>query len=453
MLDGPIGAARFNNEFGRPNLAGYFRTFEQLLSAGERWRGYHKPIMIAGGLGNVRAGQRREGAFPARREAHRARRPRDADRSRRRRRVVAWQRRERGGARLRVGAARQRRDAAPRAGSHRRVLRRSATRTRSLSIHDVGAGGLSNAVPEIVDHSGCGARHRSARDSERRARHEPDGDLVQRSAGALRARDRRARRSSVSPRCATRERCPFAVIGELTGEARLVVRDATARQCAGRHADGRAVRQAAEDDARRVGASTFAAPTSQREHVEPQRGDRSRACVPGGRRQDVPDHIGDRTVGGMSVRDQLVGPWQVPVSDVAVTLHRSTAIAARRSRWASARRSRFIDAPASARHRGRRGASPTSRRRDVVALRDIRLSANWMAAAGHPATTTTLSTHGARRRRGALSRARHRDSGRQGFAVDEDRLARRRRRAASRDRAGVADRVGVRAGRATCGAR
>ena len=155
-------------------------------------------------------------------------------------------------ARLRVRAARQRRDAAACAGSHRRVLRRSGPAIRSRAIHDVGAGGLSNAVPEIVDHSGCGADHRSARDPERRARHEPDGAVVQRSRRSATCSSIAARDVERFSAICERERCPFAVIGELTAERDLIVRDATLGGEPVGDADGGAVRQAAEDDARRA---------------------------------------------------------------------------------------------------------------------------------------------------------------------------------------------------------
>jgi phosphoribosylformylglycinamidine synthase len=185
MLEGPIGGAAFNNEFGRP-ACGYFRTFEQVL-AGEV-RGYHKPIMIAGGLGNI-ARAREQGAIPPG-EAGRARRPGDADRPRRRRRLVDGLRRQPRRPRLRLGAART----TPRCSA---AARRSstaagswATTTRSCFIHDVGAGGLSNALPELVNDGGRGGALRAAQGAQRRAGHVAARDLVQRVAGALRAGDR-----------------------------------------------------------------------------------------------------------------------------------------------------------------------------------------------------------------------------------------------------------------------
>jgi phosphoribosylformylglycinamidine synthase len=150
MRDGPIGAAAFNNEFGRPNLAGYFRTFEQLVDG--IVRGYHKPIMIAGGLRQHPRWPRPQGRGRARRQAGGAGRAGHADRARRRRRLVHGQRREHRGSRFRLGAARQPRDPA----RAQEVIDRCwamGDDNPIMLIHDVGAGGLSNALPES-DHSG-----------------------------------------------------------------------------------------------------------------------------------------------------------------------------------------------------------------------------------------------------------------------------------------------------------
>ena len=159
MLEGPIGAASFNNEFGRPAICGYFRTFEQPAAgdAPERVRGYHKPIMIAGGLGNIRRSQVQKPEVPGRRQARGARRTCDAHRPRRRRGLLGGQRRSERGSGFRLRAARQPRDQrrAQEVIDHCWAL---GARNPILLIHDVGAGGLSNAVPEAVAHSARGAR-------------------------------------------------------------------------------------------------------------------------------------------------------------------------------------------------------------------------------------------------------------------------------------------------------
>ena len=129
MVEGPIGGAAFNNEFGRPNLAGYFRVYEQTV-AGVR-RGYHKPIMIAGGLGVDRGIADAQARLPGRHAARAARRPRHAHRHGRRRSEFDGGRHQYGGARLRFGAARQPGDPATRAGGHQRTAGPSARTTRS----------------------------------------------------------------------------------------------------------------------------------------------------------------------------------------------------------------------------------------------------------------------------------------------------------------------------------
>ena len=192
MIDGPIGGAAFNNEFGRPNICGYFRTFEQAAHGdpGGRVRGYHKPIMIAGGLGNVR-----------RKHVEKCEIPVGA-------KIVVL-----GGPAMLIGlgggaassvssgassadldfASVQRGNPEIQRRAQEVIDRCSARWTLNpiLLIHDVGAGGLSNAVPEAVAHTpGRGARIDMAAIPERRARHVADGTVVQRVAGALRAAHR-----------------------------------------------------------------------------------------------------------------------------------------------------------------------------------------------------------------------------------------------------------------------
>ena len=182
MLDGPIGGAQFNNEFGRPNLAGYFRTC--LLHAQGQWRGYHKPIMIAGGVGNIRA------AHVDKLEAPRGSKL-----------IVlggpAMLIGLGGGAASSLGSGSSEEDldfASVQRGNPEMQRRAQEVidacwalgeTNPILSIHDIGAGGLSNAVPEIVDQSHRGAVHSAAQGSQRRAGHEPDGVVVQRIPGTL----------------------------------------------------------------------------------------------------------------------------------------------------------------------------------------------------------------------------------------------------------------------------
>jgi phosphoribosylformylglycinamidine synthase len=248
------------------------------------------------------------------------------------------------------------------------------------AIHDIGAGGLSNAVPEIVDHSGCGA----IIDLRAIPSDEPGmspmelwcNEAQERYMLAIEARDL----ERFAALC-KRERCPFAVIGELTQMRDLVVRDAT---LGGEPVDmpmevlfGKPPKMT-----RHASSEPFAAPAWQREHVSLSSAIDRVLAFPAVADKSFLIHIGDRTVGGLSVRDQLVGPWQVPVSDVAVTAasfegYRGEALAMGERTPVA-----IHDGPASARLAIAEAITNIAAA-DVAALRDIRLSANWMAAAGH----------------------------------------------------------------------
>ena len=193
MLEGPIGGAAFNNEFGRPNLLGYFRTYESRVPGlpDNEIRGYHKPIMIAGGVGNVRAEHALQDRRAGRRQRRRHRRAGDADRARRRGGIEPRERQQQRGSRLCLGAARQPGNATPCAGSHRSLLAdgcaepdpADSRRRRGRAVECRARGRRSQPAWRA---------HRAARDCECRTRHVADGYLVQRGAGALRA-DRRGR--------------------------------------------------------------------------------------------------------------------------------------------------------------------------------------------------------------------------------------------------------------------
>ena len=223
MRDAPLGAAAFNNEFGRPCLGGYFRTFEAETGDGALRRGYDKPIMIAGGLANLRSPHVEK----------RTLRPGDA--------VVVL-----GGPAMLIGLgggaassvaggdsseeldfASVQRDNAEMERRCQEVIDRCwalGDANPIVSIHDVGAGGLSNAIPEILHDSHVGGTHRSAQDSVRRSATVADADLVQRSAGALRARPAATRIWPASPRSARASVVRLPIVGEVTA-------DRTPRRC------------------------------------------------------------------------------------------------------------------------------------------------------------------------------------------------------------------------------
>ena len=384
MIEGPIGAASFNNEFGRPNLAGYFRTYEQ-DSGGSR-RGYHKPIMLAGGVGNIRAA-----------DAHKADVPAGA--------LLI----QLGGPGMLIGMGGgsassmttgantadldfdsvQRGNAEIQRRAQEVIDRCWALGDANpiLSIHDVGAGGLSNALPEIAHGAGRGAR------IDLRAAPNEEPGMSPREVWCNEAQERYVlaipadRLEQFRALCA-RERCPFAVVGAVTEDRHLVVHDTLFGNDAvdmdlpallGKPPRmTRDVRRVAPD-ARRFDASTITfADAVSRVLRAPAVADKTFLIS-----------IGDRSVGGLCSRDQCVGPWQVPVADCATTLlafegYRGEAFAiGERTPLA------VIDAPASgcmavAEALTNLAAAP------VRALSRVKLSANWMAAAGAPGQDAAL---------------------------------------------------------------
>src|SRR5262245_35476907 len=312
MLAGPIGAAAFNNEFGRPNLAGWFRTFEERVAgpAGEEVRGYHKPIMLAGGLGSIRPGHVEKAALPPGAK------------------LVLL-----GGPALKIGlgggaasslqsgqsheeldfASVQRGNAEMQRRCQEVIERCSALGDESpiLSIHDVGAGGLSNALPELVHASGRGAR------LELRTVPNDDPGMSPLEIWCNEAQERYVlavapdRLGELEALC-RRERCPYAVLGVASDDGRLVVSDA---------AFGNAPIDLPLD-------VVLGRPPRMVRDAKRERGPRRPLDLSSVRLRDavwrvlhlpaVADKtflvtIADRTVGGLCCRDPMVGPCQVPV--------------------------------------------------------------------------------------------------------------------------------------------
>ena len=384
MLEAPIGAAQFNNEFGRPNITGYFRTC--LLRNGDQWRGYHKPIMIAGGLGNIR-GDHAEKAVPG------------------------------AGAKLVVlggpamliglgggaassqgsGAAEEALDFASVQRGNPEIQRRAqevidaccalGERNPIAAIHDVGAGGLSNAVPEIVDHSRTGALIELRKvPSDERGMSPMElwcNEAQERYMLSIEARD--VERFAELCR---RERCPFAVIGELTPDEVLRVSDSE-------HDNwpvampmdvlfGKAPRMTRTTATRPPVVAPWQPPEADLlQHVK------GVLSFPAVADKSFLIHIGDRTVGGLVSRDQLVGPWQVPVSDVGVTTSGFRAHTGEAMAMGERTPVAIANGPASARLAVVE-AVLNIMAADVSELADIRLSANWMAAAGFDYDDNTL---------------------------------------------------------------
>jgi phosphoribosylformylglycinamidine synthase len=386
MTEGPLGAAAFNNEFGRPCIAGYFRSFEHVESGGTRARGYHKPIMIAGGLGNVRREHVSKGDVPV--GAHLVVLGGPAM-------LIGLG----GGAASSVGAGQSAADldfASVQRGNPEIQRRAQEVIDRCWAlgaanpiqlIHDVGAGGLSNAIPEAVAHS-----HRGAR-IELRAVPNAEPGMSPMEIWCNEAQERYvlaiseqglARFESI----ARRERCPYAVVGRLTGDGVLRVHDS---QFDNHPVDmpidvllGKPPRM--QRDVKRLAriAEPFdtvgidVAEAAPRVLSHPAVADKTFLIT-----------IGDRTVGGQISRDQMVGPWQVPVADVALTLsdyfgHSGEAMAM------GERTPLALLNPAAAARMAVTEAVTNILSADIASLGDIRLSANWMAACGQPGEDAAL---------------------------------------------------------------
>lgn len=395
MTEGPLGAAAFNNEFGRPNLLGYFRSYEQ--TAGDTKWGYHKPIMIAGGLGSIDAGLTKKNIIPPG--------------------ALLIQL---GGPGLRIGmgggaassmavgtnSAKLDFDSVQRGNPEierraQEVIDRcwqQGDQNPIIAIHDVGAGGLSNAFPELVNDAGRGARFDLRRVPLEESGMSPaeiwSNESQERYVLAISLEDLERFRD-----IATRERCPFSVIGVATEERQLQVvngegvtgLDQLQPQQSVRPVDvpidvilGKAPRMT-RDVKRLPGASEALdltlitldeAVTRVLQHPTVA----SKAFL---------ITIGDRTVGGLSSRDQMVGPWQIPVADCAVTLadHDGT----RGEAMAMGERTPLavINAPASGRMAVAEALTNLAAA-DVAKLEDIKLSANWMAACGAPGQDAAL---------------------------------------------------------------
>ncbi len=388
MLEGPIGAAAFNNEFGRPNIYGYFRTFEQRVESQGRspLRGYHKPIMIAGGLGNIRRQHVEKAEIvpgskivvlggPAM--------------------LIGLG----GGAASSVGAGASSAelDFASVQRGNPEMQRRAqevidacwalGSDNPILLIHDVGAGGLSNAVPESVHQGTSGGRV----DLRKVLSDEPGMSPLE--IWCNEAQERyvlivaAAQLAAFGALC-ERERCPFAVIGEVTGNGRLTVADPlfgnTPVDMPLATLLGKAPRMS-RDVHRLPGAG---------DDFDPAAVDLREAVFRLLRLPTIADKtflvtIGDRSVGGMISRDPMVGPWQVPVSDVAVTvsdyfsLHGEAMAMGERTPLA------LLDAAASGRMAVCEAVTNICAA-DIARIEDIRLSANWMAACGEPGEDADL---------------------------------------------------------------
>lgn len=381
MIDAPLGSAAFNNEFGRPALLGYFRTYEEKVNsfAGKEVRGYHKPIMLAGGIGNIRGEQIQKGEIPIGAKL-----------------IVL------GGAAMNIGLgggaassmdsgkSKEDLDFASVQRENPEMERRCqevidrcwqlGEENPILFIHDVGAGGLSNAMPELVHDGKRGGKFdlRSILCDEK--------GMSPLEIWCNESQERYV--LAVAPEnlelftaLCERERAPFAVIGEATQAEHLILHDS--------HFDNNPIDLPMNvllgktpKMTREVLSKTVENQSLKTEGIQLKEAFHRVLRLPVVAEKTFLITIGDRSVTGMVARDQMVGPWQIPVSDVAVTTasldsyHGEAMAMGERSPVA------LLDFSASARLAVAEAITNIAGTL-IGEMKRIKLSANWMSAAGH----------------------------------------------------------------------
>jgi len=382
MVEGPIGAAAFNNEFGRPNLNGYFRAFEANV-AGRRY-GYHKPIMIAGGIGSIRDDQTRKQNLPPGTLLIQLGGPGM--------RIGLG-----GGAASSMGAGTNTEqldfDSVQRGNAEiQRRAQEVIDRCWSLgpgnpilSIHDVGAGGLSNAMPELADAAGRGARFELAQVPVEESGMSPleiwCNESQERYALAIAPESLPA-----FDWLCRRERCPYAIVGTISTDGDLVV---------AREGERPAVQMPMSvllgkppKMHREVRHEAQALPAIDTTVIDLETAALDVLRHPTVASKSFLITIGDRSVGGLNCRDPMVGPWQVPVADCAVTLLDYSGYAGEAMAMGERTPLAIIDAAASARMAI--GEALTNIASADVDCSRVKLSANWMAACGQPGEDAKL---------------------------------------------------------------
>ncbi|MFC4656229.1 phosphoribosylformylglycinamidine synthase [Rheinheimera marina] len=382
MTEGPLGGAAFNNEFGRPNILGYFRTFEEKVPShnGEEVRGYHKPIMIAGGLGNIRAEHVQKGQMPVGAKL-----------------VVL------GGPAMNIGlgggaassmASGQSAEDLDFASVQRenpeieRRCQEVIDRCWQLGddnpicfIHDVGAGGLSNAFPELVNDGGVGGKF------ELRNVPNDEPGMSPLEIWCNESQERYvmaipADKLAVFENICKRERAPYAVIGEATEELHLSLSDqhfgntpidlplsVLLGKAPKMHRD---VKTAVTEGKALELTGVTVADAAERLLRLPTIAEKTFLIT-----------IGDRTVTGLVARDQMVGPWQVPVANCAVTAASYDTYHGEAMSMGERTPVALLDFAASARLAVAEAITNIAATQ-IGDIKHVKLSANWMSAAGHP---------------------------------------------------------------------
>lgn len=376
MLDGPIGGAAFNNEFGRPNLCGYFRSFEMDFAG--QMRGYHKPIMIAGGLGNIQEAQIEKQNLSAGTL------------------IVQL-----GGPGLLIGLGGGAASSMDTGANQENLDFDSVQRGNPemerrcqevidrcwqlgadnpiLSIHDVGAGGLSNALPELVHGDGRGIQI-NLRDIP-----SEESSMSPMQIWCNEAQERYM--LAIDPQhldafqqiCA-RERCPFAILGATDQSGELIVHDPQFHNDAV-HMPlevllGKPPKMQRQTERQSISGGQFSSAG-----MDLNESLNRVLRLPTVAAKTFLITIGDRSVGGMTARDQMVGPWQVPVADVAVTAMGFNSSCGEAMSMGERTPLALFDAPLSGRM-ALGEALFNLAAADIGALNQVKLSANWMAAAG-----------------------------------------------------------------------
>ncbi|TXZ74989.1 phosphoribosylformylglycinamidine synthase [Vibrio mimicus] len=382
MLEGPLGGAAFNNEFGRPNLLGYFRTYEEKVTshAGEEVRGYHKPIMIAGGMGNIRAEHIQKKEIPVGAKL-----------------IVL------GGPAMNIGlgggaassmASGQSAEDLDFASVQRenpemeRRCQEVIDRCWQLGdknpiafIHDVGAGGISNALPELVNDGDRGGKFQLRNVPNDEPGMSPleiwCNESQERYVLAVAAED-----MPLFDAICQRERAPYAVVGEATEERHLTLEDS--------HFDNTPIDMPMDillgkppkmhRDANTLKVSS---PALERSGIELNEAVDRVLRLPAVAEKTFLITIGDRSVTGLVARDQMVGPWQVPVANCAVTAASFDSYHGEAMSMGERTPVALLDFGASARLAVGEAITNIAAT-DIGDLKRIKLSANWMSPAGHP---------------------------------------------------------------------
>ena len=384
MIDGPIGGASYNNEFGRPNIAGYFRTLE--IEHDDEVKGFHKPIMLAGGIGSINDIHTKKHAIPAGALLIQIGGPAM---------LIGLG----GGAASSMGTGFNAEnldfDSVQRGNPE---LQRRAQEVIDrcwqlgkdnpiLSIHDVGAGGLSNAFPELVNDGGVGATFQLRSINNEEPSMSPRelwcNEAQERYVLAIEEKD-----LDLFKLLCERERCPFAIVGIAKSTKELIVEDSLLKKDAV-HMDlsillGKPPKMTRDVIRKQKKLKAFAT-----EDIDIKEAAYRILRYPAVANKMFLIHIGDRSVTGLISRDQLVGPWQLPVADVAVTLSSFDSLLGEAFAIGEKTPIAMIDAKASVRMALGEAITNLSAA-SIHHLEDVKLSANWMASAGHAGEDAAL---------------------------------------------------------------